>query len=167
MHIPSLQTITSILIRFFESPDKRFIREWSIALSNHAKVFNGLFASLDKVSQGTAKNPSKVLKEWNDRSRYNLKDIPCVALMAERMKKYEQSPHPEMLKKLADLLLTAAIQAGIIKEKASSLTLNESNVNAYTDWDGEELYVDDSVEIMSPAWYQNGIIIEKGYCKHS
>ena len=65
----------------------------------------------------------------------------------------------------ASLLLDAAAAAGITKEDAATLVLTESSAGAYVEWNGEELYPDDEIEIITPAWYQNGKLLEQGQCK--
>lgn len=70
----------------------------------------------------------------------------------------------ESLTKWANLLLEAAA-AGITKEEASTLTLTEDNADAYVEWDGNDLYPEDEIEVIAPAWYQNGKVLEQGQCK--
>lgn len=71
----------------------------------------------------------------------------------------------EALTKWADLLMDAAAAAGITKEEATTLVLTETNADAHVEWDGNDLYPDDVIEIITPAWYQNGKLLEQGQCK--
>lgn len=71
----------------------------------------------------------------------------------------------DALTKWASLLLEAAAAAGITREEAASLVLSEHNSEAYIEWDGCELYPEDEVEIITPAWYQNNKVLEQGQCR--
>ena len=48
---------------------------------------------------------------------------------------------------------------------SEELVLNEKNMLAYSEWNGNDLYEGSKVKIISPVWYQNGKIIEQGYCE--
>lgn len=64
--------------------------------------------------------------------------------------------------KWAKILLDAAQNAGITPQAEQELTLDDTTVRAYSEWDGQELYCDSRVKIIVPAWYQNGTVIEQG-----
>ena len=144
--------------------EKLFLREWTQVLSENASTFTGLFASLQRVADGEAKKPEKVIKEWCTRTRYKWENQRVDQLCRKLMMPSAEKEDREALKKRAALLLRAAQQAGIIKETETAFCLDERRVNAYIEWNGEDLYLDDAVEIMHPAWYQNGKIIEQGHC---
>ncbi len=71
----------------------------------------------------------------------------------------------ENLTKWACLLLDAAAAAGIRNEAAETLSLTNENADAYVEWDGNNLYPEDEIEVITPAWYQNGRVLEQGQCR--
>ena len=71
----------------------------------------------------------------------------------------------EGLVKWAECLLSAASAAAITSEPAQTLTLTECNVRDYAEWDGQELYPEDEIAVLAPAWYQNGNLLEQGTCR--
>lgn len=58
-----------------------------------------------------------------------------------------------------------AAAAGITKETSEKLVLTESNAADYVEWDGNELSPEDEIEVITPAWYQNGKLLEQGQCR--
>lgn len=144
---------------------KHFVRAWTDALTTDAKTFNGLFSGVRRVADGEAKKPDKVIREWCARTRYKWEDQPIVELCNQTLVALTEGGTEKEYRKWAGLLLKAAAAAGITTEADKQLTLDESNVNAYVEWDGEDLYVGDTVEVMNPAWYQNGQVLEQGHCK--
>jgi len=144
--------------------EKLFLREWTQVLSENASTFTGLFASLQRVADGEAKKPEKVIKEWCARTRYKWENQRVDRLCGRLLTPPADKEDRETLKNRAALLLRAAEQAGIMKETEKAFCLDERRVNAYIEWNGEELYLGDAVEVMHPAWYQNGKIIEQGHC---
>lgn len=61
--------------------------------------------------------------------------------------------------------MAAAKNSGIRPSKKCTLVLDEKNANSFTELNGEELYVGDTVEILESAWYQKGLLVEQGLCK--
>ena len=59
----------------------------------------------------------------------------------------------------------AAEAAGITQDAPGEAVLDELTANAYTEWEGKQLYLGDHVEILFPAWYQNGRVVEQGNCR--
>ena len=153
------------LTRLFPSLRKKvFIRLWSEALCSDAKVFNGLYNGLVRVESCEASYPQKTLKEWYDRTRFKWENVEITKLSEKVLNPVIERASPEECAKWASLLLKAAEAAGLRKEEGKSLLLNDHNANAYTEWNGKELFIGDIIEIMFPAWYQNGMLIEQGIC---
>lgn len=148
-----------------ETAEDQFLSEWTAVLREDARVFNGLFDGLHRVRSGTAKKPEKVLREWCQRTHYKWENEAVDLLCQDCIVPLTESADREALIKWAGLLLEAAAAAGIAKETAERLVLTEENADDYIEWDGEELSVGDTVEIITPAWYQNGSLLEQGQCR--
>lgn len=148
-----------------KTTEDQFLQEWTSILTDHARVFNGLFGGLHRVQNGLAKKPEKVLREWCQRTHYKWENQPVDHLCREQILPLIEAGDPEQLRKWTYLLLDAAEAAWITKDEAVSLVLTEDNAEAYIEWDGNELYPGAEVEILSPAWYQNGKVLEQGQCR--
>lgn len=148
-----------------ETLEERFIGEWTAAFMESARTFNGLYQGLQRVVDGKAKKPEKVLREWCARTRYKWEQQPPSQLCEELIVPLLGGGDQEAFVKWSGLLLQAASAAGIARGVRGKLTLTENNVNDYTDWEGETLYVDDEVEVLFPAWYQKGVLLEQGSCR--
>ena len=152
-------------LRYFAHASKHFIREWTRVLLSEADIYTGLYSGIAGVSAGTVKNSDKTLKEWYDRTRYNLKDEKILMISESTLKYSLDNSKPDEYLKWSKLLLKSISKAGIIRDEEKQLILTDTNVNAYVEWDDQDLYAGDSVEIIMPAWYQQGRIIEQGSCK--
>ena len=110
--------------RFFrkkESVENIFIQEWVAALTENARVFNGLYSGLLRIHEGTAKNPVRILREWCQRTHYKFENQSVDTLCQEYIVPlFEEEQHDTLLK-WVNLLLEAAKQAGITREEASAL----------------------------------------------
>lgn len=147
-----------------ESEEEKFIREWRTAFTEHGDTFNGLYQGLDKIMQGKAKKPERILKEFCQRTRYQWEGKEVTKLTEELVVPILDEDHREELKLWAERLLEAAAEAGISPGKTGEIILTEDNTRDYIDLNGEDLCEEDHVEVISPAWYQNGILIEQGMC---
>ena len=143
-----------------DSREDLFVDEWTSALKENAKVFNGLYGGLQRVVDGKAKKPESVIAEWWTRTRYEWENQPLAEISRERW----ENVSVENCAKWASLLLNAAAGAGITKEQSETIVLNEISSAAYVEWDGKEIFIGDTVKVMNPAWYQNGRVIEQGHC---
>ena len=143
-------------------PEDAVLREWTQLLSSNAKVYTGMFNSLRRAADGAAKKPEKVLREWCARSVYKWPGSEAERLCREYLLPVAEAADVVECAKWAKLLLEAAQAAGITAETAQKRMLDEDGVRAYTEWDGQELYPDSCVRIITPAWYQNGAVIEQG-----
>lgn len=148
-----------------ETPEEVFSREWAAVLAQDAPVFNGLYTSLRRIETGNAKKPEKILREWCQRTHYKWEDSPVDQLCRQYLLPLLEAGDRDSLEKWAVCLLGAASAAGITRETAESLILTEASVRDYAEWDGLELYPDDEVAILTPAWYQNGTLLEQGMCR--
>lgn len=145
--------------------EEQFQSQWAAILQTDAGLYNGLYAGLERVRDKTAKKPEKILKEWHSRTVYKWGESPVAALCEKTLVPTVESTAQEECARWAELLLDAAQSAGIAKEAAEELDLDETTIRAYAEWDGNDLYVGDRVKILHPAWYQNGQVIEQGHCK--
>lgn len=147
------------------TPENCFLSEWASVLTSDARVFNGLYGGLQRAAGGTAKKPEKILREWCQRTHYKWEYAPADILCQQHIVPLIETEDRDALVKWAELLLNAAAAAGITKETADKIVLTESDVNAYVEWDGNDLYPEDEIEIITPAWYQNGKLLEQGQCR--
>lgn len=143
-----------------DSREDLFVDEWTSALKENAKVFNGLYGGLQRVVDGKAKKPESVIVEWWTRTRYEWENQPLTEISRECL----ENASVDNCAKWASLLLNAATGAGITKEQSETIVLDEISSAAYVEWNGEEIFVGDTVKIMNPAWYQNRRVIEQGHC---
>ena len=145
--------------------EKSFVSAWTEILKEHADVFTGIYAGVWRTAAGKNKKPGKTLKEWNARTRYQWENEEIEKLCERTIFSAIQSEKAEVCAKWAALLLEAASQAGIIREERDEIVLDETNIQAYAEWDDKEIYPDDRVSIIQPAWTQNGRVVEQGYCR--
>ena len=147
------------------SAEEIFSREWASVLTTDSQVFNGLYTSLLRIAAGEARKPEKTLREWCQRTHYKWEDSPADQLCRQYILPLMEEEDREGLVKWAERLLSAASAAGITNEPAQTLTLTECNVRDYAEWDGQELYPEDEIAVLAPAWYQNGNLLEQGTCR--
>ena len=148
-----------------DTVEARFLTAWTEALSDDARLFNGLYSGLYRVASGTAKRPEKILREWSQRTHYRWENEAVDILCQEHLVPLIEAVDGNALTKWASLLLDAATTAGIMRESAEKLVLTDSNAADYVEWDGNDLYSEDEIEIITPAWYQNGKLLEQGQCR--
>lgn len=137
---------------------------WSALLNKYAEIYSGLFTPLQRAANGIAKKPQRTLMEWHKRTEYNIKDEEVVKYSTEKLLPLAENADVEKIQKTALELIESAKSAGITQDANGELVLDESNTNAYTDWEGEPLYLGDKVTVTSGAWYQNGKVLERGFC---
>ena len=143
---------------------QRSVREWAAVLKTDARLYTGLYAGLVRVADGKAKASQKMLREWYDRTRFKWENGEITKLCKHTLKPVIERGRTEECARWAMLLLRASEKAGIHREEAETLILDEKNAAAYTEWNGEDLFVGDTVKIMNPAWYQDNKVIEQGTC---
>lgn len=141
------------------------MKEWTLALTEQAKVFNGLYNGLVRIRDGKAKKRERILSEWWARTRYQWEGQELVEISRAYLEPLASEGTDEEYKKWAGILLQAVANAGMTQDLPGELVLTETNTNAYVDWEGQELYLGDRVEIITPAWYQEGRVIEQGHCR--
>lgn len=141
-----------------------FVKSWTAILIDNADIFSGLYSGLVRVREGKAKRPHKTLKEWYDRTRFKWENTKITNLNDRTLKPAIERENPEECARWAAMLLQAAEKAGLHEEELLSVILDETNANAYKEWNGADLYIGDKVEIVIPAWYQNGKYVEQGIC---
>lgn len=142
-----------------------FLTAWTEALNDDARLFNGLYSGLYRVASGAAKRPEKILREWSQRTHYRWENEAVDTLCQEQLAPLVEAADGQALTRWAALLLDAASAAGIMRESAEKLVLTDSNAADYVEWDGNDLYSEDEIEIITPAWYQHGKLLEQGQCR--
>ncbi len=145
--------------------EAQFLKEWTSVLAEYAEVFSGLYTGLAKVAEGGTKKQEKVLREWLMRTHYKFHRKRLEEISRSCLQPVIEGGTNDEYAKWAGLLLNAARKAEIEKDRTGYVVLDESRVNAYVEWNGGELYLGDKVEVMIPAWYQKGNILEQGSCK--
>ena len=129
------------------------------------EIYSGLYHGIEQAAAGKAKKPEKTLREFYQRTGYNVKDPTLHAALSPAFER-EQAPSPRLVKKLARVLLRRARRAGLVSDKdGEQITLTDQTLPAYSEWNGDELYAQDTAEIIKGAWYQNGKVIETGFCR--
>lgn len=146
------------------SPEAAFLSRWRDALTTDARVFNGLYSGLHRVSTGCAQKPEKVLREWCQRTHYRWENQDPDLLCRQILPLIEKGDG-DGLTHWAKLLLSAAEAAGITREPSEILVLTQSSINDYVEWNGAQPESGDSVRVLAPAWYQNGTLLEQGQCE--
>lgn len=160
------EVVRSVCFAFFPAYRKRTcLAMWTKALLQNASVYTGMYAGVFRAAKGQLSKPERLLNEWYVRTKYKFEGQPVDVLCRKLLLPSIEKSNPEQMKEWATILLTAARRAGIICEDQKEIVLNDNNVMAYIEWDGNEMYVDDIVEVIYPAWYQNGRIIEQGHCR--
>ncbi len=144
--------------------EDQFLSAWTQTLNENAEIYCGLYTSLQRIADDKAKKKEHAIHEWHVRTQYNIQDEKLKQLSTDILLPLSENGTDEEFQKWTCLLLKAAEAAGIRQEAVCTLTLDEGNTNAYLEWNGEPLYLGDTVEVTVGAWYQNGTIIEQGYC---
>ncbi len=145
--------------------EKQFRKAWTEKLQENASVFCGLYNSLLSIDNGFNKRPEKVLREWCQRTHYNWEGEEVDLLCQSNIQPLVDILDREALSKWAQLLLQAAAMAGILAEEEHYLVISEDTVDDYIEWSGEKIHSGDDVKILSPAWYQNDVLIDQGVCQ--
>ena len=144
--------------------DRRFVKLWQAALTEGADTFVGLYGSMARIADGKSKSPFITLGEWHDRTRYKWESAPVTRLGAYTIKVSVDSEDASGCVRWANLILDAAKAAGITWDLKGQIKLDEITATAYIEWEGGVLYIGDIVEVMNPAWYQGGKLLEQGHC---
>lgn len=142
-----------------------FHRVWKQTLISSPKTYIGLYSGIARVTARTAKKPEKVLKEWCIRTENQFGECKASDICHCQIIPLVEKGDKAKLKKTAARLLKAAKAAGIHTEsEPKEMILSEKNATAYIDLNDNELFEGDRVKVISPAWFQNGKLIEQGYC---
>lgn len=142
---------------------KKLLSELTQLFLNDAKKFNGLYKGIYQVSTEKNKKKSKALDEFYKRLSYLSGYDELIKMLSAFFPTDKKSF--KRLVKLTKLILSAMTDANIYHTKIDDvIVLNNDNAMDYQDWDGDEIYEGDSVKIVLPAWYQEGKLLEQGYC---
>lgn len=133
---------------------------------NEAATYNGLYSGIDRIARGQNRKNLRALDEFYKRTGYKKECSEASKLMKPLFPIEKLSE--KQLTSFCGVLEYAMRCAGISHSSENqTVALTKDNVMHYQDWNGGELYVGDTVRIVSPAWYQNGKILEKGYCQRN
>lgn len=140
---------------------------WTELLKDYenARVYNGLYNGLRRLAEGQAKRPERVIREWCQRTRYRWEGSEADRFCRSALMPAAEEKNQEAMADAARRILNAAGHAGITKETQQRIVLDGTNADAYEEWDGGELYEGDAVEVIAPAWYHGGKVLEQGQCR--
>lgn len=138
---------------------------WAEVLAEDARVFNGLYTGLYRAAGGQSGKPEKVLIQWCRRACHRWENQPVDILCREMILPLAESGDREALISWAGAVLAAGEKTGITMERAETLVLTEEHLEDYLEWNGGDLEPGDTVRIITPAWYQNGTLLEQGQCE--
>ena len=142
---------------------KELINELTSLFIQNAKTFKGLYGGFYLISIEKNKTPLKVLNEFYQRISFIPNSNEVCSLLTPVL--FRDKISDKSLQKLIVIIFLAMDKANIHGSAVNSvLKLTSKNVLHYQDWSGEKLYVDDQIRVYSPAWYQNGVLIEEGVC---
>ena len=153
--------IKKTLILLFKK--RKITDSLTVLFSTNAQKFNGLYNGIFRIANEQNKKNFKPLDEFYQRLCY----LPDFSDLAKQLSPFfpTSSQSEKQLFSFCKMLLDSMKSACIFHTlQNETVLLTRENVMHYEDWNGKELYVDDTVKIVSPAWYQEGHIIEKGYC---
>jgi len=158
--------IRKIVVKLFRKNkiEDQFLSAWTQTLNGNAEIYRGLYTGLRRIADGKAKRQERVIHEWHMRTQYNISDDNLKQLSTDILLPLSEHGSDEEFQKWTGLLLKAAEAAGIRQEAVGKVTLDEGNESAYAEWNGEPIYLGDTVEVTVGAWYQDGKIMEQGYC---
>lgn len=143
----------------------KFNKLWEQTFRENPNMFSGLYNSILKISEGTYKNPDKAFHELWQRAHLKWEGASIDIISKQVFDKIAAKKSDKAYKKTACRLLNALKKAGFTHDKPNqTIKLTGSNILAYTDWDGDEIYEDDIVSVMMPAWYCDGKVAEQGIC---
>lgn len=151
----------ALLILLFKK--KKLLSELTQLFSNDAQKFNGLYKGIYQVSTEKNEKKCKALDEFYKRLSYLSGYDELIKMLSAFFPTGERSF--KKLVKLSKLILSAAANANIYHTKTDDvIVLKNENALDYQDWDGNDIYEGDAVKIVLPAWYQEGKLLEEGYC---
>lgn len=143
----------------------KFQKLWHKAFEENANMFTGLYNSILKIAGGNSKKPAKTFHELWQRAHLKWDEAPIDILSKQIFDNLAAKNSNKAYTKTASRLLKAMQKAGFVHDEINQiLKLTSSTILAYTEWDGNEIYEDDVVSVMIPAWYHDGKVIEQGVC---
>lgn len=143
----------------------KFQKLWQKAFEENADTFTGLYNSVLKIAEAPSKRKDKPFHELWQRAHLKWTGTPIDVISQQIFDELAEKQSDKAYKKTANRLLKAMQKAGFTHDVAKqTIKLTNSNILAYKEWDGNDIYEDDVVSVMLPAWYQNGKVIETGIC---
>lgn len=123
--------------------------------------FEGLYEPVYQLIQNPSR-PIPALKEWNVRAEFLYPNSELDQLTALCAKSAWSKKEPE---KAAKLLMKCIEKAGISREKldeTNELTVTPLQASAYRALDGMQIYAEQTVHVITAAWYGDGRVVEHG-----
>ena len=142
---------------------KALVKKLSAMFLDDAEKLKGLYNGIERIAVGNGKKNFKPLFELYQRIQY----MPKYSEITEMTKPVFEAKErdPRILLAFGRIVFTAVGRAGINHDPSNAIiTLDHKSVKNYSDWNGDQIYPDDTVKIISPAWFQNGCLIEEGFC---
>lgn len=137
---------------------------WTPILKNNAKVFIGLYNSMEKASLCKTKYPEKIIREWYTRAKHKWDGV-YEQYTQHILPMIENGSDNVEYAKWASVIMEAAKAAGISKSGKDEFIITEENLAEWNDWNDSELSEGDRVKSVIPAWYQDGKLLETGFCE--
>ena len=127
-------------------------------LKSAALKFEGLYDPVYRLIQTQAMQ-NTILKEWNVRANYLFpgSDLDKLTQLC-----YESSWASKMPQLAAKLLLKCIQYADIVREPLGEdmkLKLTPLQASAYRSLNGEPVYADETVNVITAAWYGSGQVV--------
>lgn len=143
----------------------RFIQQWKTLLTSDAKNFKGLFRRMACTQEMQGKRPQNSISKWYDRTRFLWPESEITRLLQETLVPVIIRDDERECAFWARLFLRAATEAGITCDNKIALIINQAGIINYVARSGRKLRIGDTVNVLYPAWYQNGQLLERGYCR--
>ena len=143
----------------------RFIQQWKSLLTTNAISFKGLFRRLLCTFEKQGKRPQNSISKWYDRTRFLWPDNEINWLTQKTLVPVIIRDDAEECAFWAGIILQAAKEAGINRDDTNKLIVGKSELNNYFAWNGRRLRIGETVNVLYPAWYQQGQLLEKGYVR--
>lgn len=123
--------------------------------------FEGLYEPVYRLIENPAL-PLSALREWNIRAGFLFADSRLEKLTKLCAESAWAKKNPQ---KAAKLMMQCIEKAGVTREQldeTNTLCLSPLQASAYRALDGQLLYAEQTVHVITAAWYCNGLVVEHG-----
>lgn len=137
------------------------IKSAADSISAAPQKYEGLYEPVFRLMQNP-KFPVSALKEWNVRADYLYPGSSLAELTKFCAESAWSEKHPE---KAAKLLLNCIEKAGVTREtldESNRLTVSPLQASAYRALDGHTIYAEETITVITAAWYCKEMVVEHG-----